>query len=121
MRAAIKKSLGFAVFALGMCASSAQAQDVTINVPFAFVVQGQTLPAGNYVVSSVNQDHSAMAIRGEDSNSKSMAIVLTRPADGHDPAGDKPTLIFSRFENGYRLSTIWEGGTEGQTMASNKG
>ena len=42
-----------------------------------------------------------------------MAIVMTIPADGHDPAGNKPALTFSRFENGYRLSTIWESASEG--------
>jgi hypothetical protein len=122
MRAAIKKSLGLAVVAFGLCAGSAQAQEeVIVKVPFPFVVQGRTLPAGKYVVSRVSEDRSALVIRGEDANRKSIAIVLTMPADGHDPAGDKPALTFSRFENGYWLSTIWESATEGQQPVSKKG
>ena len=123
MRAAIRKSLSLAVVVLGfgLCAGSAQAQEVVVKVPFAFVVQGKTLPAGTYDVSHATDDRSAMVIRGEDANRKSMAIVLTMPADGHDPAGDKPALTISRFENGYRLSTIWESASEGQQPVSKKG
>jgi hypothetical protein len=122
MRSAIKKSLVFAVVALGLFAGSAQAQEeMIVKVPFAFVVQGQTLPAGKYVVSRGSEDRSAMVLRGEDANSKSIAIVMTMPADGHDPAGDKPALTFSRFENQYRLSTIWESASEGQQMFPKKG
>ena len=121
MRAAIK-TLGFAVVALGLFAGSAQAQEeVIVKVPFAFVVQGRALPAGKYIVSRVSEDRSAMVLRGEDANRKLIAIVLTMPADGHDPAGDKPALTFSRFENGYRLSTIWESASEGQQPVSKKG
>jgi hypothetical protein len=124
MRATIRKSLGFAVVGLGLFAGSAQAQglgqEMIVKVPFAFVVQGQTLPAGNYVVSRVTEDRSAMMIRGENANRKSVEVMLTMPADGHDPAGDKPALTFSRFENGYRLSTIWDSATDGRTMVSRK-
>jgi hypothetical protein len=123
MRAAISKSLSLAgvVLGFGLWAGPAQAQEVIVKVPFAFVVQGKTLPAGTYEVSRGTDDRAAMVIRGEDANRKSMAIVLTMPADGHDPAGDRPALTFSHFENGYRLSTIWESATEGQQPVSKKG
>jgi hypothetical protein len=124
MRAAIRKSLSVAVVVLGfgLCAGSAQAgqEEVIVKVPFPFVVQGRSLPAGKYVVSRVSEDRSALVIRGEDANRRSIAIFLTMPADGHDPAGDKPALTFSRFENGYRLSTIWESASEGQRTVSRK-
>lgn len=120
MKAVIKKSFSLAVVVLGLCAGSAQAQELTVKIPFPFLAQGRTLPAGTYVVSRADQDPTAMVLRGEDANRKAFAIVLTRPADGHDPAGDKPALIFSRFENQYRLSAIWESASEGQQMISKK-
>ena len=121
MRAAFKKSLGFAVVALGLFAGSAQAQEeVSVKVPFPFVAQGHALPAGKYIVSRVTEDQTALVIRGEDANRKSIAIVMTMPADGHDPAGDKPALTFTRFENGYRLTTIWEADGEGRATISRK-
>ena len=124
MRVDIKKSLAFAVLVFGLCAAGsaqAQTQEVIVKVPFPFLVQGRTLPAGKYVVSRVSEDRTAMVLRGEDANHKAIAIVLTMPADGHDPAGDKPALTFSRFENGYRLSTIWESASEGRQMIPRKG
>jgi hypothetical protein len=119
MKLAIGKSLAFAVVVLGLCAGSAQAQEMTVKVkvPFAFLVQGQMMPAGEYVVRPVNLDHTAMVIKGEDANRKAIAIVLTTPADGHDPAGEKPALSFSRVENQYRLSAIWESENEGQRLS----
>jgi hypothetical protein len=29
------------------------------------------------------------------------------------PAGDRPALVFTRYENGYRLSAIWESDADG--------
>ena len=42
--------------------------------------------------------------------------MLTIPACGVDPAGDKPVLTFTHVENVYRLSTIWESHAEGRTL-----
>jgi len=119
MRAAITKSLTLTAVFLGLCAGSAHAQEmeVIVKVPFPFVVRGQTLPAGEYVLQPVDQDPAVMVIRGWHGNHESPAIVLTSPADGRDPAGDKPALTFTKVENQYRLSAIWESGTEGRTLS----
>lgn len=110
----IKKSALAAVF-IGLCVGSAHAQEVIVRVPFAFVVHGRTLPAGTYLVQPADQDPSVMVIRGLNANHQSSAIVLTTPAEGRDPAGEKPSLTFTRHENEYRLSTIWESGSEGRS------
>ena len=89
-----------------------------VNVPFPFVVRGQTLPAGAYVLQSDDQDRAVMMIRGATAHHASTALVLTIPADGRDPAGDKPALTFTRVENQYRLSTVWESGTEGRALST---
>jgi hypothetical protein len=44
-------------------------------------------------------------------------IVLTIPAEGHDPAGEKPALTFARHETQYRLTDIWESRSEGREIA----
>jgi hypothetical protein len=99
---------GFLVFAGG----TASAGVVDVKVPFPFVVQGQTLPAGQYRVESDPLKSSVVLIRGEHGTKASM-FVLTMPADGHDPAGTKAALTFNRYENQYRLSDIWESAGEG--------
>jgi hypothetical protein len=116
MKAAIRKSLTFTAVFLGLCAGSAHAQEVIVKVPFAFTAGRVTLPAGEYVVQPDDQDPAVVTIRGGNANHKSVAIVLTSPADGRDPAGDTPVLTFKRVENQYRLSTIWESGSEGRML-----
>jgi hypothetical protein len=117
MRAAIRKSLTLTAVFLGLCVGSAHAEEVIVKVPFPFVVRGQTLPAGEYVLQPVSQDLAVMMIRGGNAHHESNALVLTSPADGRDPAGDKPALVFTRVENQYRLSAVWESGTEGRTLS----
>ncbi|MET0214767.1 MAG: hypothetical protein ABW292_17280 [Vicinamibacterales bacterium] len=116
MRSIVNKSWMLAVAFLGLCAGSAHAQEVVVNVPFPFVVQQQTMPAGEYVVERVGQGQDALLIRRTKGVGNSAVIVLTTPASGFDPSGDKPALTFTRDENAYRLSTIWESHTEGRTL-----
>ena len=118
MRSIVNKSGLLALVFLGVCASSARAAEVVVKVPFPFVVQQQTMPAGEYVVERIGQGPDALLIRGAKGLNRSAAIVLTTPASGVDPAGNTPALTFSRGENNtYQLSTIWESHSEGRTLA----
>jgi hypothetical protein len=116
MRSIVNKSWMLAVAFLGLCAGSARAEEVIVTVPFPFVVQHQTMPAGEYVVERVGEGPDALVIRRTKGLGNPAAIVLTNPASGVDPAGDKPALIFTRDENAYRLSAIWESHSEGRTL-----
>lgn len=88
---------------------SARAAAIEVKVPFPFLVHGKTLPAGEY---RVENDGAVVRFRGEKGNRASL-FVMTTPAGGHDPAGDKPTLSFTRDETQYRLADIWESGSQG--------
>ena len=116
MRSIVNKSGVLALAFLGVCASSARAAEMVVKVPFPFVVQQQTMPAGEYVVERVGQGPDALLIRGAKGFDRSAAIVLTTPASGVDPAGNKPALTFNHRENTYQLSTIWESHSEGRTV-----
>ena len=87
-----------------------------MKVPFPFVVGGQSFPAGNYTIEREGSALSVLLIRGDKGNKTAAAFVSTLPADGHDPAGDVPVLTFKRHENEYRLSEVWESGSEGQLV-----
>lgn len=93
---------------------TARAQDLAISVPFAFQVGGVTLPAGHYEVER-DATSGIVLLRG-DRKTPGAVFVSTLPADGHDPAGNKPALTFSRYEAGYRLSGIWESATDGRKV-----
>ena len=104
------------VGALGImfAASAAQAQTLDVNVPFAFRVHDVTLPAGHYELDT-DKSSGIVMLRGERGNTAN-AVVLTAPASGVDPAGNKPSLTFSRYEAGYQLKGIWESANDGREV-----
>jgi hypothetical protein len=115
MRSVVKTSCLLAVGLL-VFASMAEAGEVNVKVPFPFLVHGQVLPAGHYHVESDALDPSVIYIRGEE-GTRAAAVVLTIPAAGHDPAGEKPALMFTRHETQYRLTDIWESQSDGHEIA----
>jgi hypothetical protein len=109
MKSIIKRT-GLLAAAFVVClAGSAQAGPVEVKVPFPFVVHGTTLPAGQYRVTN---DGRLVLLQGEKGNTAAM-FVLANPAGGRDPAGEKSVLIFKRDETQYRLTDIWEDGSQG--------
>jgi hypothetical protein len=111
MKSIIKRA-GLLAAAFVVClGGSAQAQDETIDVkvPFPFVVHGKTLPAGEYRV----ENHGAVVLLRGEKGTKANMFVLTNPSGSPDPAGDKPALNFTRSENQYRLTDIWESSSQG--------
>lgn len=102
------KSFALAALLLGLAAAPARAEEVArLDVPFPFLVNGKTLPAGQYDVRSDTQDASILMIQGLN-GSRPHAIVSTIPDYGRDPSGDQPVLMFVRQGNQYRLTKIWE-------------
>lgn len=85
-------------------ATPARAATIEVKVPFAFVVHGETLPAGQYLVTD---DAGVVQFEGEH-GTRAHAFLLTVPASGRDPQGNKPALVFAKRENQYRLQDIWE-------------
>ena len=100
---------------LVIVSQTAQATTVEARVPFPFQVQGQTLPAGRYLVA--DDGTGVVRITGERGNRASL-FAMTIPASGHDPAGNTPSLTFKRGETVYRLSSIWESGTDGRAIVA---
>ena len=101
----------------GTFARADASEVMKMNVPFPFVVRGLTLPAGHYMLQRDESDPAVWLIRGE-KGSRTGVYVLTSTASGHDPAGNKPSVSFSRVENEYKLSSVWESGTEGRTVVT---
>jgi hypothetical protein len=112
MRSLIKKAGLLAATFMVLATGSARASTIEVKVPFPFVVHGQTMPAGQYLVK---EDGGVVQFRGERGNQVSM-FVLTMPASGHDPAGNSPALTFKRYENQYRLTDIWQSAMQGREI-----
>jgi hypothetical protein len=118
MKSLLKKSILLAgvVLLAGSASARADSEDLmVVKVPFPFVVEGRTLPAGQYVVEREEPNSSVLLLRGERGN-RAFSFVPTVPAGGHDPAGDRPTLSFTRQGKEYRLASVWESASEGQSV-----
>jgi hypothetical protein len=88
-------------------AASAQTIGLKANVPFSFIVNHATLPAGEYSVDSVG-DH-VLAIRSL--TSKTTNLVISNSCEMLKPVG-KTKLIFHRYGDRYFLSQIWVAGID---------
>ena len=116
----ITKSSVLAAIFLGTFVATARAEEIiTVDIPFAFVVDRHEFPAGQYDVRT--SDDSADVIWIEGMTRRSAAVVLTVRAGGRDPAGAQPALVFTRSENTYQLSQIWESPSNGRELTAPSG
>jgi hypothetical protein len=116
MRSILTKSLIGALTAVLLMAGTAASADVLeAKVPFPFVVNGKTLPAGQYTIERAGMGESVLLIRGEHGNDATV-FVGTRPAGRQSPSHDMPALQFKKYENQYKLSAVWESADEGMDV-----
>ena len=101
------------LFTAAMFAQVTSSQQLMkVNIPFAFGVQDQSLPAGQYLVVTVTPERS---IRIVSSDGKRSAIVNTLPNYAKEPSSNS-RLVFHRYGNEYFLAEVW---TAGQDVARN--
>jgi hypothetical protein len=84
--------------------------DMVVDVPFDFVVKQQTLPAGHYVVGTMNDREVRI------SGSRNLNVyVATHAALRSNSDGSK--LVFHRYGEIYFLSALWvTGKTSGREL-----
>lgn len=87
---------------LAVSATSTDAADLKCRVPFAFTINGKTLPAGAYDVS-ISQ--SVLAVRGQNGG----AFVVTNRVESLTDHSAK--LVFHRYGDTYLLHQAWSGGS----------
>jgi hypothetical protein len=98
------------VLSLLLAAGSAFAQSVEVraNVPFDFVVNHTTLPAGRYAVTSVGAGNVALMIRGFD---KGVMVSNAIPAEAAS-ASHRGKLVFRCYGDRCYLAQIWTEGSD---------
>ena len=98
-----------------LTAASAAAQSSTTlkaNVPFDFIVNNRTLPAGQYTVDS-RVAFGTLMIRSADG--KGVAIALARPLYS-TVARKEGSLVFHRYGYAHFLSQVWSPGNNGRQL-----
>jgi hypothetical protein len=95
------------VLGLLLAAGSAYAQTINVraNVPFNFIVNKGTLPAGQYSIQSLGTAAGrTLFIRSSDMGDK--ALVNTNGVEKAAPS-EQTKLVFLRYGDRYFLSQIW--------------
>jgi hypothetical protein len=100
----------FAVaLALLVTAASAQTIQLKAEIPFGFIVNGATLPAGEYLVRSEGAGGAALLF--SDLNGHRNNLMLTNACRSLK-AATKTKLVFHRYGDRYFLSQIWIAGKD---------
>ena len=89
--------------AVGAVAQTAPG-DVVVDVPFAFLVNGEKLPAGHYIVSQKTDMIRIFNYQNQGLYVPTHLALRTR-ADG-------TKLVFHRYGEDYFLSTVWITGSK---------
>ncbi len=106
------------VAVMGMCSATvARANDLVVaKVPFPFLVNGDRLPAGKYVVSNAGSDGTGVLTVGS-ADGHRVALTITTPAS-EPPAGSSwtPKLIFDKVDGVYFLADVDYGRESGRQV-----
>ena len=70
-----------------------ESQTVGVNIPFAFSVNGKTLPAGRYRIEPVGTNRDIWGIRGVESFARHFLLAMTR----NGSSDGKLIVTFHRF------------------------
>jgi hypothetical protein len=100
---------------------SANAGTLEVNVPFAFMVGSQQMPAGVYRIEhDIWMPSSVVLLRGQDGNTAQL-FVQTTPLHEANPAGNVPALVFVPDEGAKRLTQVWGATSVGQEVPTGRG
>jgi hypothetical protein len=91
------------VLGMGTAAKAQIRGEIKVTLPFEFVVDGKTLPAGTYTVSRFADDkHEALIL----SNYEGRTSVFVHPGGVDSASVDKPEVSFQRLGERLFLSSI---------------
>src|SRR5262245_21512914 len=99
---------------LGTMTASAQKTEFKANVPFDFIVNGSTFPAGEYSFQSVDLLGKVLSIRG--ASSETQGMIVSSDKRSREPS-QQTKLVFHRYGNQYFLAEVWlRGNPMGRTV-----
>jgi len=91
------------ILAFGLTARADIRGQIRVMLPFEFVVDGETLPAGTYTLSSFTNDKSGGLIL---SNQDHRTSVFVHPVEIESASADKPQVSFRRVGGQLFLTRI---------------
>ncbi len=101
------------VAVLAVLSVPAHAAEIRAKIPFSFTVNGKTLPAGTYSVST-EAVQGGLLVRGFGHG----AVVLTNSIASGKDTGAK--LVFHKYGEQYILRQAWMGGGSGRELPESR-
>jgi hypothetical protein len=101
------------VTVLAVLSVPAEAAEIRCRIPFSFTINGKTLPAGTYRVSS-EAVQGALLVRGFGQG----AVVLTNSIASRKDTEAK--LVFHKYGDQYILRQAWMGGGSGRELPESR-
>ncbi len=72
------------------------------DIPFSFILNGRSLPAGHYTIATLPNSHDVLRI--EDRDDSVYIIAMAMPASSERQSDN--TVLFHKYGNQYFLSSI---------------
>jgi hypothetical protein len=103
-------SIVLGLFLLAAAAPNQAQQPLRVKIPFAFVADKVSLPAGEYIVQPARSGSPVLIVQRIDSDKGEAAMVMTNAASAND-LKSQSCLVFRVYDNRYFLSETWIAGT----------
>jgi len=107
---AIAVSILLGLFLLAAAAPGQAQQPLRVKIPFSFVADKVTLPAGEYMVQPARFGSSVLIVQRIDSHQGEAVMVTTYAAAATDWKSQS-CLVFRVYDDRYFLSEMWIAGT----------
>ena len=124
MKKQVMVALTMLSFIVALAVTSANAQSgahsMRIVIPFEFIIKGETLPPGAYIVKRASSEKPEMLLLSDTDGSPSVYILTTTVQANTRQRGGK--LVFQQYGDQYFLSQVWQAGdSEGRQLIKSPG
>jgi hypothetical protein len=119
MKAKLAVTIGLVALFAAMLGSSHAAPIVRANIPFQFIIEGKTLPAGEYDFVRSDNDQSVRIVSLKKGPSAD-ALVLTRLGGGIHSTPKDTHIVFDKLGDTFVFSEFWIPGEDGYLLHSTK-
>jgi len=94
-------------------------KSIRVNIPFQFVVEGKTLPTGEYNLVR-SEDERTIEVVSTKKGPSTYALVITRLGGEIHTTPQDSHIVFDNVGNTYFLSEIWIPGMDGFLVHATK-
>jgi len=105
-------SILLGLFLLAAAAPGQAQQPLRVKIPFDFVADKVSLPAGEYIVQPSAQGSPALLVQRIDGREAAAAVLMSHPADANAQKREL-CLVFRVYGERYFLSEAWTDGASG--------